>query len=331
MKRVFLPALCLIIAVCAWGTVWHVNQDSAAYSDFAQVTTAVASASVANGDTLYVYGHVNVYDTAHINKSITIIGPGYFLGSNPGLQHSALSARIANMYLDVVDIVVMGMDVDGYIYVNAQNAAVIGCTMPSMRLNSSNALFKGCYFKYKSGYNSNGVQLSSALNSTFVNCFFGGNNGFNSLYIPANSTATVSYCVFRGTVTINNTDFYNNILYKDPGYGLGFDANANVHHNVFVAYGTFDWATVVTGTDNLLNYDGPLFVTGGSTDGMYELVDDPLNLALTAGVFDDECGMFGGTTPYKLSGIPPIPSIYEFNIPSVGNTLPLQVKARSND
>ena len=92
-----------------------------------------------------------------------------------------------------------------------------------------------------------------------------------------------------------------------------------------------NWSEIITGENNLLDYDGPLFAGGDSPDGKYQLIDDPANLALTAGIFDDECGMFGGLTPYKLSGIPPIPTIYELNVPAVGNTLPVQVKARSNN
>ena len=137
--------------------------------------------------------------------------------------------------------------------------------------------------------------------------------------------------MIRGTVNLANTDCYNNIVIKDPSWGLGWTCSTSEHHNVFVDRPDLDWDTVVDGTDNLLDYAGPLFGQSDSPDGKYELLDDPANLALAAGVWGDECGIFGGSNPYILSGIPPIPSIYELIVPAVGNTLQIRIKARTNN
>jgi hypothetical protein len=100
---------------------------------------------------------------------------------------------------------------------------------------------------------------------------------------------------------------------------------------------------VVSGTQvpddngNQLNVDmSSVFVcwsdcTGYSTDGKYVL--SATSPAKAAGLYGEDCGAFGGDTPYILSGMPPIPSIYYLNVPGVAaqnNTLKTTTKAKSN-
>jgi hypothetical protein len=55
-----------------------------------------------------------------------------------------------------------------------------------------------------------------------------------------------------------------------------------------------------------------LFIASGSEDGQYQLA--PGSAAIGGGVkigsYKPDCGAFGSTDPYKLSGIPPVPAIY---------------------
>ena len=77
---------------------------------------------------------------------------------------------------------------------------------------------------------------------------------------------------------------------------------------------------------------GLRFIDTGSTDGRWKL--KATSPGLGAGFGGVDCGIYGGTEPYVLSGIPPIPSIYLFSAPATGekNTgLPIQVKVKSNN
>src|SRR5690606_29267018 len=81
-------------------------------------------------------------------------------------------------------------------------------------------------------------------------------------------------------------------------------------------------------------YSAPqLFVgeEGNSPDGQYRLkADSPYK---TAGFGNTEPGIFGGKTPYVLSGLPPSPTLYEFSADSFGTKeggLSIQLKAKSN-
>ncbi|HNY02790.1 MAG TPA: hypothetical protein PKG48_09400, partial [Bacteroidales bacterium] len=68
-----------------------------------------------------------------------------------------------------------------------------------------------------------------------------------------------------------------------------------------------------------------------STDGQWQLaVGSP---AIGAGNDGSDCGIFGGATPYVLSGLPSIPAIYEINMPSAGtsaNGINVTVKAKTH-
>jgi hypothetical protein len=58
------------------------------------------------------------------------------------------------------------------------------------------------------------------------------------------------------------------------------------------------------------------------------------SVAKTAGVGGTEAGAFGGDTPYVLSGIPTIPSIYQLTVPTqvpANGTLNIQIKAKTNN
>ena len=78
---------------------------------------------------------------------------------------------------------------------------------------------------------------------------------------------------------------------------------------------------------------GNLFVgaTGNSPDGQYKLKS--ASPYLTAGYNGTQPGVFGGTQAYVLSGLPPVPSIYEFTADAFGskqNGLSINIKVKAN-
>jgi hypothetical protein len=57
-----------------------------------------------------------------------------------------------------------------------------------------------------------------------------------------------------------------------------------------------------------------VFVSGGSFDGQYVLKEG--SPAIGAGSGGSDMGIFGGATPYILSGIPGIPRLTSFLVPA---------------
>ena len=71
-----------------------------------------------------------------------------------------------------------------------------------------------------------------------------------------------------------------------------------------------------------------LFVGGASTDGKWQI---QTNSTIP---IKDKCGAFNGLTPYILSGIPDVPSIYYLNVPFTGKQIDginVTIKAKSNN
>ncbi|GAB4372155.1 MAG: hypothetical protein Kow0042_15340 [Calditrichia bacterium] len=109
----------------------------------------------------------------------------------------------------------------------------------------------------------------------------------------------------------------------------GTNSPANINHNIGDAnqFGTL--------YGNQVNVPmNTVFVDSGSvsTDGDWQLRSG--SPAIGAGLNGEDCGMFGGTTPYILSGIPAIPTIYFFVAPSSASGtqgLQVQIKAKSNN
>jgi len=76
-------------------------------------------------------------------------------------------------------------------------------------------------------------------------------------------------------------------------------------------------------------------ISTSSADSRYRLkANSPANKANRPGSIAD-AGMYGGNTPYKLSTIPSIPTIYMINSPQgnnpTGNTLQINISTRSNN
>ncbi|PVD53088.1 hypothetical protein DC498_06910 [Terrimonas sp.] len=149
------------------------------------------------------------------------------------------------------------------------------------------------------------------LNLRVENCHL---SYFDLRNLPAGSSGQVSNCVINGGVDLTGASIYflNNVC-----YGASFTGAAGTlfENNLFdFAEGAYD---ITGGTDNQFSVDmSNVFVgsTGNSTDGQWQLkAGSP---AIGAGAGGTDCGMFGGTNPYRLSGIPSIPVFYKLTAPS---------------
>ena len=116
-----------------------------------------------------------------------------------------------------------------------------------------------------------------------------------------------------GQFGIISTSFSNNIFVNfDP---LG----ANVGNNLV----NIDPATLFIGFPNQ---------GGNSLDGQFRLKSN--SPAIGAGEGGVDVGPFGGSSPYKLSGISLHPNIWFVNMPTIGTSgggLQVQVKVNAND
>jgi hypothetical protein len=170
----------------------------------------------------------------------------------------------------------------------------------------------------------NGITLSNNSNYNVIknNCIvLGQSSGSTSI-----STTTdcfnniVQNNILHGNLYIHNCEISNNILVFNAYNGTG-----NILMNNMCSGTQF----AGVGENNLTEIDmGTVFIGSGSTDGQWQIIaGGPADGSGTNGT---DMGIFGGNDPYVLSGIPPIPAIYEFYGTNAGAaTFPVQIKAKA--
>ena len=156
------------------------------------------------------------------------------------------------------------------------------------------------------------------MNGLFSNCVISivnytsniDNNGFN-----------FQNCIFQYTPPIATTSnaLFQNCLFPDADPGF---SGSNNKFSVPLS----------TGTTNKVFTGYPNVVAGQSADGKYTLkAGSP---AIGAGIGGTDMGIFGGTNPYRLSGIPSTPAFYKLTAPGINattNPYTITFSVRSNN
>ena len=304
--------------------VWRVNNTSGNPYDADYTDLQNAIDMVPTGDTLHVEASTANYGLINLDHGLVIIGPGYFLDVNTGLQASAVDAEVAGLTFAAgsENSVVMGLYITSGsgMTVQAGNIVIRGnrlqyaITIPSgVPLN--NILIQGNHL-----YGINCGLTAQVSNLNITNNMIG--VGFTSY--PNTTTGSFTY-----NVTGANSNFWGmtcaNNIFRSGTTAL----NDNLfHHNYFHIL-----HPAVPGTGNVLVDMGTVFAaTPDATDGLYGLA--PSSGALTASDVMGPIGVFGGSTPYRPSGIPTIPTIYLIQAPGTavqGATINVTLSTRSNN
>lgn len=348
--------------------IWRVNNRSsyngtsffgenfggnAAYPVFAQVNQAVAYALVNNGDTLHIEGSPEIYGAATITKRLVIIGTGYFLTENPNTSNTTLESKINRVIFNAgsqgsqligLNVVAAGNVADATVY-----AQVDGLTIRRCRIESA-------------------VAFGSALTDVYIVQNFFANvtsanplqtNGNVTFVPPANIIFNNNICqktLLWGTPLTNPTTFWpilqcNNNVFDGPDNlttpNLAFSTseftnnilmagNAVVNISSSAGVIAYNVGSLPTqfGTANsniVVPAIATLFVSPASTDGAYQLKMG--SLASNSGSDATDRGVYGGaatTNRYTLSGLAPIPVIYDVTTSGVtSGDLNVTIKART--
>ena len=333
MRRSMLVLILIAVLIPqAIAKKWTVDNNPGNSADFA--TLQAAHDGVADGDTLYVRGSATNYAGITLSKTLFIFGPGYFLTENPKTQANATRASVSGSSFNAGS---EGSLITGFTFISGSS------------INASGVIFKRNFVSL-GGLNSAGIIvlnsnvtisqnyiITNAINFGIASLLLAGSNSVvTNNYIesttgrainPQTATTTASYNiqnnVILGNVNIVNADFKNNVLISGT-YTAGSTTTTNNIGNA-TQFGTAD------GNQESVDMT-TVFLGAGSTDGQWQLaVSSP---AIGAGVSGVDIGMFGGTNPYVLSGIPHIPNIYVFDAPGIGSTsagLPITMKVKSNN
>ena len=301
--------------------------------------------SATAGDTVHLEGSNIQYNGPGINKKLVIIGPGYFLNENPNVSNDALSASID--WIDFND--------------GSAGSQLLGVYVSGgygISINTSDILIKRCRIDYSitlhydiadvsiiQNYFSNvSNNTSSAINPSGYNFpshfIFDNNICKKTLLLVSNSTTYTAQEVNNNTfdcpaisgspsIQLNTASFKNNILKTSSA-----TAKVNTNNTNNVSYCVSSSSTGQFGTANnniVVTNISSIFVTPGTSDGAYQLKSG--SVASNNGSDKTDRGAFGGiiTNRYTLSGLPPVPVIYQFTtgVASQSAGLPVTIKART--
>ena len=299
-----------IVAICGIGSsasakIWQVNSNSGVTADFATVQAAHDGA--ASGDTLYVAGSPTAYGDLTATKTLHIFGPGYFLDENLGNQALNVACTIGSVTFNT----------------GSEGSLISGTTLSTLAVNGDGiAVLRNRILSGQASTGTNVANLTFGQNHVSHMSVGSGCNGiliFNNFFTsgllsPVSSSAEVVGNVFTNSIQgVSNSTVRNNIVISTSATGPFTGTGNEVSNNIGGG------AEFGTENGNQSNVDmSTVFVATGSTDGKWQLaVGSP---AIGAGFNGVDIGMFGGSTPYVLSGIPAIPTIYSFDAPAIGTT-----------
>ncbi len=296
-------------------------------------TLQAAHDAASSGDTIYVRGAAD-YPILTVSKQLHFVGPGYFLAENLDTRADNTHAQINGLTCNPGSSgsSFTGLYFKGQATIEDSNITLKRCrffadSTDNIQIlkNSPNTIITQNYILSDWSDNSaHGISINTPGNSSFEisnNYIQMDDRQFDAI---VTSVATViKNNVFFGKLTVSNSTIKNNIA-RDIG-GLSGDNNGIINN---IANSTQFGTT--NGNQSNVSMSS-VFVGSGTTDGQWQLkASSP---AINAGDDFLDIGMFGGSNPYVLSGIAPLPTIYSFRSSSTATNssdlrFNMKIKAR---
>jgi hypothetical protein len=356
----------ILLPFLSQGTVWRVDGMGDSSADFLSLQNAIDNVSA--GDTLYVRPTWGDYGDVSVSKQLTIIGTGYFLLSNDSTQYFDESAKLESIVfsagsegslLQGFEIIgaqaftgPSGQTVRGGVVLDACCIHIDKCFLTGFQIeagigitwNGDNCKISRCLSFQGSLRFENNIPLSTpspgiaglmVSNSVFRDYLINNYEGFGSPVTASVTSSIIEQCIFIGNSSMDldmeavNTSFLNTI-FLDSG-----DESLNATGSTFQNCLTLGSGLPSDGNNQINISFEQLF-----DPSLEDLPDQRFTLsenspARNAAIDGGDLGIFGGSEPYVLSGMPDIPSIFELNVATQGEgstqTLDVNLKAKSHD
>lgn len=342
MKTIFTSLTILLCIATSAQTIRRVNNNPGITGTNIYTTIQAAHDAAVNGDIIYVEPSTQSYGDLVCSKNLRIVGVGYFLSENQIYPSFFGVSTLNNVAINP----------------GSDNTILTGLTISSLALNRVNNITID-------RNRINGFFATTVHNSVHANISgitITRNFMTNLIQFTGSLTQTTRYVI--SNVILRNNVFGQ--MRVDAAAGLGYDVsqyqnfnisnniitlsinsvNATVQNNIFINMGAAVppiegsiFNSTLTNNSSALS---PCNLPGGngnecginltttfsnfnlSTDKRYELASNsPAKSSGTNGV---DRGIFGGTEPYVISGIPSYPTITSLITTGTGsNTTPLSV------
>ena len=346
-KFVLLPLVWLLVCACPLSAkVIRVNNQEPTKADqFTFDNLQDAYNNAVSGDSLYIEGSDVSYGSLDIAKRLIFIGSGFFLSENEGLSANNQPSVIRRFTFEngSSGSIVIGLSFtdpntsSSGITLISNSIEILQCyftkvTPISLAASSIEGIvIQGCFFETNQA--SSVFFNTSSSHRSPKDLLFTNNIVENSLLLRDNATGIISNNVFTGNtfdVGVNsNLQIHNNILLGTTTNNIVLPGGTgtNISHNISVVA---QFPETNNNQPNVASAD--IFVTGTTTkDNKYRIREG--GPADGTGRNGADIGPFGGIRPYKLSGLPGIPVVYDFSTDGYGNAdgkLPVTVKVKAN-
>lgn len=345
MKKYLFFFICsFLLMINASAKIWRVN-NTGVPADFTTAQAAHNSSSVVNGDTLHLEASGASYGTLTLSKQLIIIGNGYLLGTLGANANPDLQANPATSLMSTV------------LFNTGSNGSVLeGCTLSSTLTVTNGAaniiIRRNRLANVTLGLCSNIQVLQNYIDNTTNASINGDGNPATNLQINNN---VIANAINLGATS--SGDFMNNIMSSAASFGVSNLTGFRVWNNICVnshtvnmtscdsrsnignstQFGTLNGnqqnVTMTTVFEDFSN-TSPSF----SEDSRWQLKtgSSAIGAAWNGVSTSGDCGIFGSSatgTPYVLSGISNVPSIYKLAAPATvtSNTLNITISTRTNN
>lgn len=322
----------LVMNFSSFAKIWRVNNSAGINANFTQLQAAISSTLVGNGDTIYVEASSAPYDNvADINKSVVIIGPGYFLSNwTTPVQYNLSSAKFSGISgTSATNVRIMGLTID-YIYVTGNGL--------SLSRNNINYVYLWYALTNNTSITQNWIGTIQNYAGYAATNLRIANNIINSgITMGASDNGLMEYNLFSvaGGYYLNfNSGAFNfekNIIVSSSA-ALQNSANVLFKYNMAAA----SILPPTNGNQNSINMaNNAVFVDNNAAalNDQYFMLS-AASPAKTAGPGSTPIGAYAGAAPYVASGIPPIPTIYDITIPQstqTGTSVQIKFSSKSNN
>lgn len=338
MKVLSILCCSLIFSVYSQAALWRVNNNFGIAANFNNPQSAHNAAS--NGDTIYIESSASNYSSLNCTKQLVWIGTGYFIdpsviGHNTGLQFHTNPSTIYSVALNsgAANSVFMGLNVSNF-YISTNNITISRCLIGSIEFYATSA-------NLTSNFTLNQSFVTSSIapygynpgNSNSTGYAFTNNVILGSLSLPSNYLGVIVNSNYLYQLSTLSFVVSNNII-NSFGISLFGVYASNVYNNLFLVNTNSNYVGIngnIFSSSNPYSAGNAIFTAPvvGAYDSWTAL--KPGSPAIGAGLNGIDIGPRGGATPYRLSGIPNVPTISQFLFRSTpSNTLPVTISTRSN-
>jgi len=304
----------------------RVNNNEGIDADYTTLQEAHDNAE--NGDIIYLEGSENSYGDCNISKKVRIIGTGYssLSTNNSSISYDKRGVRVGKILFEGNS---SGSIIEGvrtsFITLWVGNITILNNYISGIILkpyNASDAIYNcvvsGNYI----------VDDGGTYNGGSVNLIFTNNIVVEDFRLSSSSSGIIKNNIFASSSVISPETRLNNSIVENNIF-LGHNNkfyNCTIVNNIFTRDEGY-------GDDNFYNINkDSLFIGSGDLGEQYKLKEN----SPAKGVASDggDCGIFGGSTPFPLFGLPSLPIIYDDQIPTTATKeegINVQVKIRTNN